>query len=91
MSLVFWRAASCFFKILFYFFIERLANFNFLDAIHSFYQKAKANAHFFFHFPFSHSFNIAIAQCFGLSACIPTSHSEPLVTIVTVPFNDTGQ
>ena len=71
MSLVFWRADSCFFFSLFCFFyiyIKRLANFNCLDA---FYQKAQANAHFFFFFHFLVSyFNIAIAQCFGLPACI---------------------
>ena len=31
-----------------------------------------------------YNFHIAIDEGFGLSACMSTSHSEPLVTIVTV-------
>ena len=42
----------------------------------------------FFRF-FFNNFHIAIAQGFGL--CIPTSHSEPLVTVVTVSVSDTRQ
>ena len=38
----------------------------------------------FFFFAFIYKFHIAIAQGFGLSACISASHSGPLVTIVTV-------
>ena len=38
----------------------------------------------FFFFAFIYNFHIAIAEGFGLSAFMSTSHSEPLVTIVTV-------
>ena len=38
----------------------------------------------FFFFAFIGNFHIAIAEGFGHSACISASHSEPLVTIVTV-------
>ena len=38
----------------------------------------------FFFFAFIYNFHIAIDEGFGLSACMSTSHSEPLVTIVTV-------
>lgn len=42
------------------------------------------DAFFFFFFAFIYNFHIAIAQDFGQSVCISVSHSEPLVTIVTV-------
>ena len=38
----------------------------------------------FFFFAFIYNFHIAIDEGFGLWACMSTSHSEPLVTIVTV-------
>ena len=66
-------------------------NFKYLDAIHYLMQycklvfkdKSKGDDAFFF-FAFIYNFHIAIAQGFGQSAYTSASHSEPLVTIVTV-------
>ena len=46
--------------------------------------KGKSEGDDAFFFAFIYNFHIAIDEGFGLSACMSTSHSEPLVTIVTV-------
>ena len=73
-----------------FFLSKSLANFNCLDAIHLFHQKRRRKRMPIYIFSFFfNNFHIAIAQGFGL--CIPTSHSEPLVTVVTVSVSDTRQ
>ena len=70
MSLVFWRAASCFFFLCFVFFIYISNVWQILTALTHFIKKLRRmRIFFFFHFLVSY-FNIAIAQCFGLPACI---------------------
>ena len=46
--------------------------------------KGKSERDDAFFIAFIYNFHITIAQGFGQSACISASHSEPLVTIVTV-------
>ena len=80
---------SCYLAV---FFLSRKhrENFKYLDAIHYLIQyyklvfKGKSEGDDTFFFAFIYNFHIAIAQGFGQSACISASHSEPLVTIVTV-------
>ena len=76
--------------LLFFLLPKHRENFKYLDAIHYLMQyyklvfKDKSEGDDAFFFAFIYNFHIAIAQGFGQSAYISASHSEPLVTIVTV-------
>ena len=85
----------CYFIVFYVFFcccyqsIEKISNtlmqFSILMQYYKLVFKGKSEGDdAFFFFAFIYNFHIAIAQGFGRSACISASHSEPLVTIVTV-------